>query len=232
MALPRASFLLIPAFLAACAAGLTAQDSASLRVEGQRITVVAPTGLCIDPGSPDVGRAGGFLLIGDCALFSRAPDTAPDLPGVISVSISTGGLPGDIAALEAFLKGPGKAGLSRSRDASTVRITDTRRTDNALFLKLNDRAPAQIPGAAPDYWRVFFPVAGRLVTGALVGFSDAQIADSRALALLSDLENRTVAANRGRKVVNASEPAPADANGADPSAPAAASEVTDPPAAG
>ncbi|WP_112321141.1 hypothetical protein [Oceanibium sediminis] len=213
----RTLSVVLLSLLGACAAGLTARDSASLRVEGQRITVVAPQGLCIDPTSPDVGRAGGFVLIGDCALFTNAPEAAAELPGVMTVSISTGGLPGDIAALEEFLRGPGKSGLSRARDASSVRIIASRRTDNALFLKLSDRAPGLIPGAAQDYWRVFFPAAGRLVTGALVAFSDAEIPDSRALALLSDLENRTTAAN---PVIRPEAPA------------AAASEVTEPAPAG
>ena len=51
-----------------CAARLDAPDRASLRVLGETVTVVAPEGLCIDPRSVDVGRAGGFAIVGDCAV--------------------------------------------------------------------------------------------------------------------------------------------------------------------
>lgn len=219
----RAVALALGFGLTACAASLTGADRASLRVEGQRISVVAPEGLCIDPTSPDVGRAGGYLLIGDCALFSRKPEGVVTLPGVITVSVSAGGLPGDLDILAEFLEGPGKSGLSRARDASTVTILETRRTSNALLVKIRDRAPAAIPGEAADYWRVFFPAGGRLITAALVGFSDARIPDGRALSLLSGLETRTAAANPVRETA----PDPQEVSQTSP-----ASEVTEGDGAG
>ncbi|NNU79221.1 hypothetical protein HMH01_02105 [Halovulum dunhuangense] len=198
------------ALLSGCAASVTGPDRASLRVEGARVTVVAPEGLCIDPESPDVARAGGYLLIGECSLFDTSAEAGRALPGVITVSISSGGLPGDLDQLEAFLTGPGLAGLSRTADAGTVRVLDRRRTDNALFLKLADSSPARAGGADEDYWRVFFPAGPRLVTGALVPFSDARISDGTALSLLSALEVNTAAANP-RPPAPAAEPAAPDA---------------------
>jgi hypothetical protein len=181
--------------LGACAAGMISAERASLRVEGARVTIVAPQGLCIDPQSPDVGRGGGYLLIGDCALFRKVPDRATPLTGVITVSISTGGLDGGLDELEGFLKGPGKAGLSRVQNADSVTVLDSRRTNNALFLKIRDTSPSEIPGSSAEYWRVFFVAGTRLVTGSIVAFSDARVPDTRAIALLSELENRTSAAN-------------------------------------
>jgi|GEM_PF-4058557 len=180
---------------AACAAGLTGAESASLRVEGARVTIVAPDGLCIDPDSPDVGRAGGTLLISDCALVRNVPPPERPLNGVISVSISTAGLEGDLNELEEFLRGPGISGLSRTQNGLNVTILDSRRTNRALFLKIRDVSPSERRGPPQDFWRVFFEAGPRLVTGSIVAFRDLSVPDTRALALLSDLENRTTAAN-------------------------------------
>ena len=178
-----------------CAATLPEPEMASLRVEGERIRIAAPEGFCVDPRSLDVRREGGFLLLADCVLFADAPDRPVEFDGVVAVSISTGGLPEDLAELAELLSGPGRAVLGRSGDAEAISVLDTRIEADALFLKVRDAGAPAIPGAQRTGWRVFFPVGPRLVTAAVTGFEGADIPDARALALLRELIAATQAAN-------------------------------------
>jgi len=197
--------------LAGCAVSLPEPQIASLRVEGERIRIAAPEGLCVDPRSLDVTREGGFLLLADCVLFDEAPDRPVAFDGVMAVSISTGGLPEDLGELANLLKGPGRAVLGRSGDPQAISVLETRIDGDALLLKVRDAGAPVIPGAQRTGWRVFFPAGPRLVTAAVTGFEGADISDDRALGLLRELIAATRAANP---------------------APAAASPVTEGPAAG
>ena len=181
--------------LAGCAATLPEPQTASLRVEGERIRIATPDGLCVDPRSLDVTREGGFLLLADCVLFAEAPDRPVAFDGVMAVSVSTGGLPEDLGVLAELLKGPGRAVLGRSNDPDAISVLATRIEDEALFLKVRDAGAAMIPGAQRTGWRVFFPAGPRLVTAAVTGFEGADIPDARALGLLRELIAATQAAN-------------------------------------
>jgi len=191
---PLPSWLLLPA-LAGCAATLPEPETASLRVEGARIRIAAPEGLCVDPRSLDVRREGGFLILADCVLFQEAADRPVAFNGVLAVSISTGALPEDLDELAALLQGPGRAVLGRSGEADAISVLETRIEDDALFLKVRDAGAPVIPGAQRTGWRVFFPAGPRLVTAGITGFEGADIPDARALDLLRALIAATQAAN-------------------------------------
>lgn len=179
----------------ACATSLGGADRADLRVEGARITVVAPSGLCVDPQSLDVRRAGGFLLISDCALFAEAPGPVEGLNGVISVAISTGGLPESLEELEAFLTGPARVALGVSGRGEDVTILATRQRPDTLAIKVRDAGPLPVPGTSDTFWRILFPAGPRLVTAVLTPFEGAPLSDAAALGLLDDLVRNTQAAN-------------------------------------
>ncbi len=181
--------------LSACAASLTQADRAVLRIEGARVTIVAPPGLCVDPASPDVRRQGGFLLISDCTLFAANPGGVPRLNGVIGVTVSTSGLDEDFAALEGFLTGPGRAALSRSGRGDLVTVLETRRQQDTLALKVRDPGPSPVPGTAPEFWRIFFMAGPRLASGALSQFEGGGMTDAEALAWLDGLATATATAN-------------------------------------
>lgn len=188
-------WVVVGLLLSACATSLIQADRAELRIEGARVTIVAPPGLCVDPTSPDVRRAGGFLLISDCTLFAANPGGAPQLNGVISVTVSTSGLDEDFTALEAFLTGPGRAALSRSGQGDMVTVLETRRRLDTLALKVRDPGPAPVPGTAPEFWRIFFMAGPRLTSGVLSQFEGGGMTDAEALAWLDGLATATAAAN-------------------------------------
>jgi len=204
----RAGALGLLGLLAACATSLPAADRAEVRVLGETVTIVAPAGICVDPASLDVGRAGGYMLITGCdVLGATAPSAGPGLPGVLAVSVTTGDLPGTLADLETFVTGPGLVTLGKSGRPDAISIRTRSRTDDALFIKVRDTGPQPIPGAAPEFWRVFFDAGPRLVSASLTGFAGNTIGDTQAQQILSELVVRTL-----------------DANGV--ASPAAASQVT------
>lgn len=182
--------------LAACATSLPAADRAEVRVLGETVTIVAPAGLCVDPASLDVGRAGGYMLITGCdVLGATAPTAGPGLPGVLAVSVTSGDLPGSLADLETFLTGPGITTLGKSGQPNAISIRARSRTSDALYIKVRDTGPQPIPGASAEFWRVFFDAGPRLVSASLTGFADSSISDAQARAVLTELVARTRAAN-------------------------------------
>ena len=160
---------------------------------GERVAIAAPPGLCIDPASVDVGRGGGQALIVECRLVGMPEAGDRRLDGVMRIGITTGDLPGDLAALEAFLTDEGLSVLGRSGDPEAVRLLARRLTDEALYLKVEDTGPPPFPDAAPVFWRAFFPAGGRLIGASVTGFGAGAVPDDEAVRLLQEL----VAAVRG-----------------------------------
>lgn len=181
--------------LAGCATSLPAPDRATLRVEGTRVSIVAPAGYCIDQPTLDVGRGGGFLLMTDCAVLGEAAPDSPPAPALITVSVSGADMPSDIKTLDAFLSGPGAFLLGRSGDPKAVRVIDRRERDGVLLLKVEDTGPQPIPGVAPRFWRGFFSAGPRMAVAAVSGFAEADLSDAEALDLMAELIARTRAAN-------------------------------------
>ncbi|QHQ36867.1 hypothetical protein [Algicella marina] len=182
--------------LAACAVSIPATDRANLRVAGERLTVVAPGGFCVDPQSVDVTKAGGFLLFGDCAVLNAVAVEGDPISAVISANVGTDGVPGSLEALQAFLvDGPGVVTLGKSGDPEAVKVLESDIADGILFIKIEDTGPSPIPGASPVFWRGFFEAGGRLMFGTVNGFQRGGLSDAAARELLRELAGRTRAAN-------------------------------------
>ncbi|MEO0913754.1 MAG: hypothetical protein AAFY59_12315 [Pseudomonadota bacterium] len=193
--------------LAACAVREVAEDRAVLRVAGSPVTVVAPAGFCVDPQSVDVTRAGGRLLFGDCAVLNGVAAEGAPVAAVISASISEEGVPGSLADLRAFLvEGPGVVTLGRSGLPDQVRVRASAVRDGVLYIKIEDRGPSPIPGAAPVFWRGFFEAGERLVIGTVNGFGSG-LSDGASQRILKSLADGTRAANPVAVAAEDAEPA-------------------------
>ena len=190
---PISRAVLLLALLAGCAVSLLAEDRVKVDVNGREVVVAAPEGLCIDPRSVDVTRAGAFMLMGDCAVLGGR--TGRQVNAVITASVSTGGLPGTMEDLRAFLTGPGVVTLGKSGEFDKVSTLATRVREDILFIKVRDEGKPPVPGSSRDFWRAFFEVRGRLVGGAVVGFDSAPVSDAEARGLLASMADRTRAAN-------------------------------------
>jgi len=192
----RALTALIAVLLVAgCGARLTAPDRADIRLAGQKLAIVAPPNLCIDPDSLEVGSFGASMLIGDCVLLSGAPRSTPALDAIITATVSPSGLPGSLDQLEAFLRGPGRGTLGKSGEPGKVTILSSSRADGVLFLRVRDSGALDVPGASSRFSRAFFEVSGRLVSGSLIGFAATDIPEGEAQAILASFARQTRAAN-------------------------------------
>ena len=86
--------------LAACeqpgVSGTTANQT-TVTAGGQRITILAPAGFCVDSRSTSVTSSGAFVLVSDCHLLARDAGAAPRLAGA-AASAGTATPPDPMAA--------------------------------------------------------------------------------------------------------------------------------------
>ena len=184
--------------LAACGADFNASRNVPDTVRLPSGVVVEGTrGWCVDEGTMRSDAQASVVVFGSCAAISKsALSPRPRVPGVITVSVdnsANGTAPAEV--LDAFFATErGRAALARDGRADSVRILESRQSDDALFLHAIDRSgfPAS---AAEDYWRAIFDLGGRFVTVSLVGLSDDPIAREDGLRTLQQQVNRLRAAN-------------------------------------
>ena len=155
----RAGLLLAPtALLAACMSlGGGADAPRSVQVTSDAVTIAGPSGFCVDPTATRNSGDTGFVLLGNCAAISGSaragqPDVQAVLTAAVSAPSSGGGLTANLDALEAFFRSDdGRALLSRSGDAESVQILDTRRQGGMFLLHARDTSAGEVVGVASDY---------------------------------------------------------------------------------
>jgi hypothetical protein len=179
--------LLCLAALAACDPAMlagSAPSRARFDVAGAAVTIAAPPGWCIDPSTARKSADGAFVLLTDCGLLGK-PGTEVGRKGVaLTASISDGSLlaaEGDADALADFqdfaASREGRAVLSRSGEASRVRVLATSSSGGVYYVLIEDRGRLPIAGLDRQFWRAFLDVNGRTVALSSLGFtgeSDAQ----------------------------------------------------------
>jgi hypothetical protein len=190
--------------LAACETGGGAArpiDRTSVDVAGQSVTVAAPSGFCIDTQSTRVSGGGAFVLVTDCQLLGF-PTTRPEPVGaVLTASLSQGtagpgAAPGDLSALGAFFAtAEGRAVLGRSGDATRTRIISSRERNGVLYLLVEDQGPQPVPGIAPQFWRAFLTVRGRMAALSVLEFAGSGVASDQKLGYLQSFADAIQAAN-------------------------------------
>lgn len=222
-----AAGLLAPLALVGCV-GLGAgggggpEAPAAVQVTADAITITGPRGFCVDPRSTRNDGDTGFVLLGNCAAISgqaRAPQ--PNLSAVLTAAVSARSegtnLTDTLEALDGYFRSTeGRALLSRSGDAGTVEILDTRTRGGMFLLHARDTSSGALPGVAQDYWRVYLDVGPRLATLSVLALSDAEVSNEDAFATLTRFANAVRAANAGVGQRAPADPAvavPADRQG-------------------
>lgn len=199
----RAGFALVVlgGFVAACdpAALSGAPSRTSVDVAGVPVAVVAPAGFCIDRESMRAVDDGAFVLMADCALLSGTVNSAePPLGAAFTATILPGSLGGEGAAPAESLDGlryfastdEGRALLAG--DASgQARILQTIPGEGVLFVLVDERGGAPVPGVVPRYWRAFVALDGRFAVLSALSFdsgrADEQVALDRLASLAANL---------------------------------------------
>lgn len=189
--------------LAACVA-TGPSGTRAVAVSGGAVTVTGPQGYCIDRGATREGASGAFVLFGTCAALTGSGAAGqPAKAAVLTASVGQPAAAGvDLAAnlpamANFFRSVPGRAALSRSGDAGTVRVDETGRSGDALYVRLSDRSAATGQSVEPGYWRALIPVRGRIVTLAVLSPAQAPLTSSEQRALLDRFVARMRAANPG-----------------------------------
>lgn len=198
----------IAAGLVVAVAGCVATGPSGTRavaVSGGTVTVTGPQGYCIDRGATREGASGAFVLFGTCAaLTGSASAGQPARAAVLTASVGPAAADGadlaaNLPAMAAFFRSvPGRAALSRSGDAATVRVDEAAQSGDALFIRLSDSASAAGQSVEPGYWRALMPIRGRIVTLAVLSPVKAPLASSDQRALLDRFVARMRAANAGQ----------------------------------
>lgn len=204
--------------LAACAgldAAGTAPNQTTVMAGGERITVLAPAGFCVDRSSTSVNSAGAFVLVSDCQLLSsaRAADTSvagsdgtetarEPVGAALTASLSPTGLgeagpaTNSLSDLARYARTPeGLAVIGRGGRSQGVRLLESAERDGVLYLYVEDRGPGPLPGSDLRYWRAFFEVKGRLVAVSQLGFAGSGIDRQSGLNLVSAFVQAIRAAN-------------------------------------
>lgn len=185
------------ALVSACATSVPQPDRAQIRVEGTRVTIVAPNNFCVDRQSVDLTKAGGLVLFTHCAVQGIWSGPVEISTAILSVSISNDGLNGSLEDLRQFLTtAPGKVALGRGGKVESIKILDSKIIEDVLLIKLRDTAVKPVHGQHPDLWRGFFVVAGRVVSASVIRTSDNSTSDAQAQQLLVQMATSSRQANR------------------------------------
>lgn len=148
--------LLLGATTACTPTGSAGGRSTSLAMFGGTMHAAPPAGYCVDRDASRERDDRAVILMGRCA------GAAATAPALITVSLGAPGSAGVLrrgarAMSDYFTSPAGRAALARDGRAASVRVLRASVADDALVLRVEDRA-------AGGYWRAVTGLRGRLVT--------------------------------------------------------------------
>lgn len=184
-----------------------AQNSAptSAVVADGELTLAAPRGFCVDKGASQAGDKGAFILFGSCASLANSTKAAqPKQPAILTASA----LPGTTTAEEFKASFPsmakflasdiGRAALSRSGKARTVKIRQVIAVRDVLYLSATDTSKGERgEHFQPDYWRALFVLKGQIVTLSVLALEEMPLDSAAQRALLEKFVAKVKSVNRG-----------------------------------
>ena len=115
-----------------------------------------------------------------------------------SVSGASGGDPiaDAFPAMKAFFRSEeGRAALSRTGDAATVKLLDAGGKGDVFYIHARDRSASFVPVVSDEYWRAIFNVNGRIVSASVMALRDRSMSSDAARLLLDGFVSRIKAAN-------------------------------------
>ncbi|MGF1446847.1 MAG: hypothetical protein ACFBRM_11705 [Pikeienuella sp.] len=191
-------------------------ERAVLLARGVALVLAPVEGLCLTRGSFSASRSGAFAVIADCVTEAAvvspvaegsALDLPPSFPGLVTIAISgaparrEGGAEAQLAELESLLgAGEGLEMLGRNGDGGTVELVEMVRGDGAsaaLYVHVRDSHKGGLALLAPDFWRGFVEIRGRLVLVTVSGFRDRPIDEGEMMDLLRRQVARLRSVNAG-----------------------------------
>lgn len=193
------------AVLAACVpvqgSGPTAVAGRQIKVQpvlGGAIKVAAPAGYCVEPAAVLQQADSAIVLIGRCAGGTGQARARAILTAAVGEAGTGLGIAGSGAELAAFFTSEqGRAALSRSGRAKTVKVLEAVGSGDAFLIRLTDTSPNKDGPGQAESWRAVMGLKGRLVSLTVTGTVDAPLDRDRGKALLDGYVAAMRAANRG-----------------------------------
>lgn len=178
---------------------------ARMGVAGEQVIVAGPRGFCIDREvSRDAQGGAALAVLSACrGLGGGLLGPAPSQSAVLTAAVAAKGRLIDIDAAAAgldryFQSDRGRAALSRSGKAATIRIREGFAENGAFLLYLTDSTAFSWGAVQPEYWRALLQVGGRMVTVAVLAVPESPLSRDAGLSLLREfiasLRNATATA--------------------------------------
>ncbi len=132
-------------------------DLVEVDAAGRTVRAAAPDGFCIPVDSIQTSKAAVFLVMGACG-GNGGPDA-----GVVSLSITSGPMPGGLDELERFLNSEtGLRGLGYGGDLEDLFLLGISRDEGALIALVQDRSEFGPAFADETICRAFMELNGRM----------------------------------------------------------------------
>ena len=154
------------------------------------MTLMAPDGFCVDPGSTRDGPEGSFVLWGSCAAIGGdAGAPRPAQKALLSATIgpiSEDPVETAFDSYERFFKSrAGRAALARSGKARDVEILAVKHEPRRLLLKIADHSAPITAPVDPVYWREIIGLGGHVSALSVLPLAGSALDDATQLELLS-----------------------------------------------
>jgi len=168
------------------------------------VVIASPGGFCVNRATITENANGAFMFLSDCRVVANTGQAGRiPISAILTASISPSGLAGSEKGMQAalgtlgqFLATPvGVFSLGKSQVNGAVSVLQTKQTDTALYLLVEDVAFSDDAGVSNRYWRAFTEVNGRLVALSVTGYSDADPDEKRSLRIIRDFMQAIVDAN-------------------------------------
>ena len=164
--------------------------------------IAAPMGFCVDESQSHEAGTEAFVLFGSCASLSRSSDAErPPAKAVLTASV-TAAAPGaaplakSFKELERYFKSEtGRAALSRTGDAATVKVVRTQVSGDALLIELTDSAAPGANRVQARSWRGLIEIGGRIISFSVLGLADEPLNSTTMRMLAGDFAAALRAAN-------------------------------------
>jgi len=164
----------------------------AVAVTASAVTIVGPSGFCVDPDGSTSDRDRAFVVLGSCAAIANRPNMPqPDLPVVLTAAVARGRAitPG---ALEAYYASRQKAQQRAARDGGGFEILDVALDNDVVYLHFRDEA-------TKGDWRGFLGLDPDVtVTLAVRVGPGSRVSKKEQLSALREFARRVAVANSDR----------------------------------
>lgn len=178
------------------------QAPTSLALSSGGPVIVGPPGFCVDAGQSHESGLDAFVLLGSCASLSRSAEAErPAAKAVLTASVTpaVAGAPPlskSFKQLEGYFRSEaGRAALSRSGDAATVKVVRTQTDGDVLLIELTDNAPSGANAVQARSWRGLMELRGRIISIAVLGLAAEPLNTTTMRMLAADFAAALRAAN-------------------------------------